>query len=274
MTAEYIDAEVIEESGTPIPDAPVTDTASDGLARVVCPECDREFTAKTEFAARGSLGRHQKSTHGPGATGGGTGSRRKSGRPPAREDQAVPIQVMKNIADEIPGGKGAPSEKDLTKAFARGIGTISVLAASFAAETDPTITTEEDRDAVTDYLSLAPEAASEIAYPFAKAFGKSRLNKRYGRALVDNIDLVSAGAEIVNYAVRWRRYLGERRRREAQLAGVQAAPSNGHVVGTPSAPAPVYYPPPGTGEPAMGGSPRPMQGHVVSPSDLRRTATQ
>lgn len=271
MTSDYIDANVIEDIGTVVPDAPVTDGVGEELFREVCPDCNREFTATTELSARGSLGRHRKSAHGPG----GTGTSSKSGRPPARDDQAVPIKVLKGVADEIPDRKGSPTEKDLTKAFARGIGTISVLAASFAAETDPTIQTEEDRDAVTDYLSLAPEAATEIAYPFAKAFGKSRLNKRYGRALVDNIDLVSAGAEIVNYAVRWRRYMGERRRREAQLAGVQAAPTNGHVIGTNGNAPPVYYPPPGTGEPAVGfPGPPSMQGHVVSGADLRRVQTQ
>lgn len=271
MTTDWIDATVIEETGTPVPDVPVTDGVADGMFHEVCPECTREFTASTELAAKGSLGRHRKSAHGPG----GIGSSSKSGRPPARDDQAVPIKVLKGVADEIPDRKGSPTEKDLTKAFARGIGTISVLAASFAAETDPTIQTEEDRDAVTDYLSLAPEAATEIAYPFAKAFGKSRLNKRYGRALVDNIDLVSAGAEIVNYAVRWRRYMGERRRREAQFAGVQAAPTNGHVIGTNGNAPPVYYPPPGTGEPAVGfPGPPSMQGHVVSGADLRRVQTQ
>lgn len=272
MTTEYIDAVVIDDE----PGVRSTDAVEDLAYTEACPECDRTFTAKTELAAKGALGRHRKKEHGPG----GPGSSGPKGRPPVREDQAVPIQVLKTAANEIPDKRSAPSVADLNKAFGRGFYTLSTLAASYAAETDPTVTTEADRDAVADYLSLSPEAANEVAYPFAKAFGKSRLNKKYGRGIVDNIDLVSAGAELVNLGIRWRRYMTERNRRVDLLHQPQAPvpgspPTNGHVAGTNgnAPPVPVYYPAPGTGEPATGFTgPRPMQGHVVSAEEVRRRA--
>lgn len=253
------------------------DARMDSPYTEICPECGHEVAHAQRNTAKMMLGKHRRSAHGVEGqwSRSGKAGRRRSGRPPVRDEQSVPVRVLKTAAEEIPDRKTAPSVADLNKALARGFGTLSVLAASYAAETDRTITTEVDRDAVVDYLSLSPEAANEVAYPFAKAFGKSRLNKKYGRAIVDNIDLVSAGAELVNLGIRWRRYLNERERRTRVLDNAPPpSATNGNVAG-PVVPPTTFYPPPGSGEFATGGASQPpMTGHVVSGAEVQRMRGQ
>lgn len=236
------------------------------MASVTCPECGDVISHVDAKVLPRMLGLHRKRAH--GIAGSSPKKRPRGGRPPIREEQPAPVRVAKAMAEEIsPTATTAPSVADLTKALARGIGTLSTLGAAYAAETDPTISTEEDRDAVTDYLSLSPDAAKEIAYPFARVFGRTKLNKRYGRTVVDNIDVVSAGAELVQYAVRWRRYLGERRRRQGLTP--PAPEPRGEVVR--SAPVVTTFPTPGTGEMAMTSMSVPaMNGHVVDAAEAAR----
>lgn len=147
--------------------------------------------------------------------------------------------VVRDALQEIPDkSTKPPTIPELTSALTRFVGTVSVAEASYFAETDPTVGTEEDRDAIVDYLRLSPADAREVAYPFARAFGRTKLNARYGRALVDNVDAGSAAAALFQLGVRHRRYFRERRRRE-QDAGLR-----------PYAPPQVVAPPPGAGAPA------------------------
>lgn len=237
-------------------------TAAIGMHSVQCPDCEKVISHADATYLPRMLGLHRKRTHGVAGK-----ARSRAGRPPIREEQPAPVKVAKAMAEEIsPTSTAAPTATELTKAFARGIGTLSTLGAAYAAETDPTITSEADRDAVTDYLSLSPDAAKEIAYPFARVFGRTKLNKKYGRSVVDNIDVVSAGAELVQYAVRWRRYLGERKRRQGLPA---AAPEiKGDVV--EHAPV-VTYPAQGSGEMAVSTAPPgAFNGHVVDAAEARR----
>ena len=237
-----------------------------------CPECGQIISHIHARVAKMLLGKHRRQAHGVEGTGHSSKrSRPRSGRPPVREEQPAAVRVAKAIADELPDKKTPPGAADLTKALGKGLGTISTLAASWAAETDPTVSSEQDLDAITDYLSLSPEGAKEIAYPFAKYFAKSKLNKRYGQSLVENIDVISAAAELFDYGRRWRRYMTERRRREeARTTRAPQGPVTGDVSG-PIAATPVHFPTPGTGEMATGmvGVPA-TNGHVVDASEVRR----
>ena len=237
-----------------------------------CPECGQIVGHVHARVAKMLLGKHRRQAHGVEGTGhAAKRSRSRSARPPVREEQPAAVRVAKAIADELPDKKTPPGAADLTKAFGKGLGTISTLAASWAAETDPTVSSEQDLDAITDYLSLSPEASKEIAYPFAKYFAKSRLNKRYGATIVENVDIVSAAAELFDYARRWRRYMTERRRREdARAPKAPQGPVTGDVSG-PVAAAPIHFPTPGTGEMATGMAVAPpSNGHVVDASEVRR----
>ena len=245
-------------------------TGAIDLHTVECPECGTAIAHVHPNVARMMLGKHRVREHGAAAKTAPKGKRR-SGRPPVREEQPAAVRVAKTIADELPDKKTPPSSADLTKAFGKGLGALSTMAASWAAESDPTVTSETDLDAITDYLSLSPEAAKEIAYPFAKFFAKSKLNRRFGPTIVENVDMVSAAAELIEYAHHWRRYLAERRRREeAQANRPQGTP--GPVAGNVVREAPVVnFPPPGTGEMATGPVGVPvMNGHVVDANEVRR----
>ena len=241
------------------------------LQTVECPECGTGFSHHNGQVARMMLGKHRVREHGAAAKTAPKGKRR-SGRPPVREEQPAAVRVAKTIADELPEGKKTPpSAADLTKAFGKGLGALSTVAASWAAESDPTVTSEQDLDAITDYLSLSPEASREIAYPFAKFFAKSKLNRRFGPTIVENVDMVSAAAELIEYAHHWRRYLAERRRREEAQANRRLDRTPGPVTGHVVREAPVTYPPPGTGEMATGPVTVPMMnGHVVDANEVRR----
>lgn len=181
------------------------------------PDCDFTVTGpdKGPGSAPWRLGTHKARKHGY----------RKPGRPakPPSTPRGDPdggrvVDVIRDAAAEV-GDKSdkPPTIPELTNALTRFVGTVSVAEASYLAETDPTVSTEEDRDALVNYLRLSPTDAREVAYPFARAFGRTKLNARYGRALVDNIDAGSAAAALFQLGVRHRRYFRERRRREVEM---------------------------------------------------------
>ncbi|MDA8311445.1 MAG: hypothetical protein M0Z46_12700 [Actinomycetota bacterium] len=248
---------------------PVSDPID--LHTVECPECGTTISHLQANVAKMLLGKHRSREHGVAGKS-APKAKRKGARPPVREDQPAPIRVAKTIADELPEGKKTPpNAADLTKAFGKGLGALSTMAASWAAESDPTVTSETDLDAITDYLSLSPEASREIAYPFAKFFAKSKLNKRMGSTIVENVDMVSAAAELIEYAHHWRRYLAERRRREEAQANARPQTTPGPQAGNVVRDAPVNWPAPGTGEMATGPVTVPsMNGHVVDANEVRR----
>lgn len=187
-----------------------------------CPEDGCTYVATGPAKGPGSvgfkIGTHRSSVHGyrnPNP------KRKRTGKPaplPGEEDsKPVLLKLVESATGEIDTrSKRAPTEEELTKAGARFIGTLSVGAASYMAESDPTMAGEADRDALTDYLSLTPAEARDIAYPFARAMSRSKLNAKYGRSAVDNIDVASAMVELAMVGVRWRRYIRERDRRIQQ----------------------------------------------------------
>lgn len=246
---------------------------------LTCPEptCDKgpnggpwQITAPAQGSgsAGWKLGTHRSRAHGyrsPGRVG------RPPKQAPGRGDPAGTglVDVVRDSVAEISDKSTKPPTTDeLTKALTRFVGTISTAEASYLAETDPTIQSEEDRDALVEYLRLSASDAREVAYPFARVVGRSKLNARYGRAIVDNVDAGSAAAAVFQLAVRHRRYFRERRRREVELGLRGPAQLTAPI---PSAAAPAPYvpaagPAPGEGFAPPGGTTAPgeMRGIVAS----------
>jgi hypothetical protein len=112
-----------------------------------------------------------------------------------------------------------PSISELNKAFGRLVSTSTLAAASYFAESDERLKTEDQIDAVVSDLTLSNTEAAQVTYPLARAFGRSSLNKRAGRELVDNVEIGESAAVLVTVALRWRRYL-RGRATAAQVAAI------------------------------------------------------
>jgi hypothetical protein len=187
---------------------------------LICPECSAEFPSPLK------LGYHRRVAHGVQGKG---KNRRKS------EPRPVLVEALKGMADEAAAGsgrKGPPASEELTKALARGIGTLSMAAAIYAVETDRRLDTDELKEQNVNYLSLTPRAAHDLAEPLGSALYRSPLNKKYGRAIVDNIDVIGSLAELTIITLHWRRYFAERREWERSM---RVEPTPGEI---PVAPAP------------------------------------
>lgn len=180
------------------------------MSEITCPECGQSFGGSV---ARLNLGKHRKKEHPeswqPSA----------AGKASARRHSAV-VEVVSEMAEEAGKGraKGAPTEDQLTRAFGRGLGMVSIAVASYAVETDPRQPmTPDQEEQLTDYLALSPEGARDLMAPIGRMFHRTSLNRRYGRQIVDNVDVVSSVAELATFALRWRRYFRERSIWEAQV---------------------------------------------------------
>jgi hypothetical protein len=183
---------------------------------VACETCAANGITKTytgnrggRSSATGKLALHMANVHGyrnPDAK----GKRRAAARTEIDDDAHPALAVVRGIADEIGTGKGAPSRDELSTALGRGLGVLSLSVASWAAETDPRPLTDEQRDAVTAELTLAKGPARDIMDPFARALSGTNLNKKYGRTIVENVDLAAAISELGKVGIRWRRYFRAR----------------------------------------------------------------
>lgn len=241
----------------------------DGDVDVIEKPCDEPgctFVAIGPSAGRGSasflLGSHKYRAHQI------AGGKRK-GAPSEEDHQRRPIlSAVRDVAADI-GGKGPPSADDLTKALGRGVGLATVGVASYAVETDPTIPEgpegEARRDALVDELSLSPKGAQELMAPIARMMAPTRINKRYGRTIVENVDAVGAVAELVTLGLHWRRYFRNRRYLQTGMTGTidvastVVSPPTVVMAATPAGGPPVTPP----GPPPMTSSP-PQEGRVVS----------
>jgi hypothetical protein len=231
---------------------------------LTCPEADCDVTVTGPATGSGSaawkMGTHRARKHNyrnPAKVG---RPKKPPSTPRGRDDGASVTDVIRDAAAEVSDkSTKPPTIPELTSALSRFVGTVSVAEASYFAETDGTITTEEDRDAVVDYLRLSPTDAREVAYPFARAFGRTRLNARYGRALVDNIDAGSAAAALFQLGVKHRRYFRERRRRE-ELLGLRPQPPQLVAPAPAAAPGP---PQPAQAQPPAPPFPAPATGEHV-----------
>lgn len=268
-----------------------------------CPDCEETVTGpqKGPNSAPFRLAGHRVRAHGyrnPDA---------KSKGPRQRGVESVPTAVIRSIGEAAKPTSGRkvtapPTEGDLSRGLGRGVQILTIVAASYAAETDESLRTEEARDQLVRELSLSPGAATDVMDPIAHALAPTSLNKRYGRQVIDNIDALASVGELVKLGFRWRRYFRIREAAAAAAAGqgqymapgesgaragfadpprVQAdapAPAQQSEPAAPPAPAP---PPaaaaPGPAIPDVGaqayridGTPMaPMQGRLMTPETLR-----
>lgn len=242
-----------------------------------CDLCEDTVTGpeRGTGSAAWKLGTHKYQAHGirnPNA------KKPKKGDKPARPaDQPVGVSVIREIGSGIRDGSraGTPSSSDLARGFGRGVYILSVVAASYAAETDETLITETSRDQLVRELSLSVAASEDIMEPIAHAFAPTSINKKYGRTIVDNVDALASLGELGKMAFRWRRYfrMREERRPHTLADGTMVYPPGSPPPGTQPAaaqpaappqqqqqqqPAPQYIPPQGA-QPV----PQPFAGEVA-----------
>lgn len=228
-----------------------------------CPECHNRY--KSKFL----LGGHRRTVH--GVAGSYAGKRGPSASKQRAKARPMLVEVAREAArDAGAGSRGAPSADQLTAAFARGVGTVTYAAASFAVEGDAHLPTDELKEQMINYLSLDGPDAREVCEPLGRAFAKTGMNRRYGRAIVDNVDVAGSVAVLITMGFHWRRYMAARAAND-RAAGGQQAP----VVQTPPQPAqappmtPVEVP-----EPLVPVTPNgaaqvePMQGRVWTKDDV------
>lgn len=232
-----------------------------------CPDCDFVATGnpKGRNSAPFKIGAHRARAHGYKAA----KPSPKRAQPSNRKQNSQPVlSLFDDVAADITGD-GPPTEAQLTKALARGLGTVSVAAASWFAETDMTVTTEDEREEIVDLLCLEKDEATEIMAPIASAIAPTKLNKRYGRAVVKNIDTVGSVAAIASFGLRYARYFRERNRRYDQLASAGIIPARSKVARR--GPAPAQPAGPLATEPIVQ-SPPPQEG-VIWTADMVAAAT-
>ena len=247
------------------------------IVTLACDTCGATVSGKPR--GRGSapflMARHKWNVHREKSS---KPARRRSSEPSDAEFAERPVLAsVRSIAAEVRPGKGAPSETDLANALGRGLGYVSIAVASYAAESDPTIPDgpegERIREWLTDYLSVTPQGARDIMRPIAKSLAPTSLNKKYGRAAVENVDVIASVAELGTLAMHWRKYFRNRRYMTA-AAGVPAPASPAPMApaaaaaDTFTAPAPASSPAP-AGPTVVPGAP--LTGTVITPSMLGRT---
>lgn len=221
----------------------MTDTMDGELVTLHCTEEGCEFSAVGPTTGKGSaswkLGSHRWRAHGIRSDNPKTRAsaqyKRSRDKQPRGADARKPTEddfeerpvlaVVRDSAAEAGAGKhGVPSAEDLTKGLARGLSLSTVGVASWCAETDPTIPFtpdgERQKQALTDYLSLDDHQAREVMAPIARLIQPTRLNKRFGRQMVDNADAAGGIATLAILALHYRQYFRLRRQAEAQLTGV------------------------------------------------------
>lgn len=247
---------------TDMPATPISVEAEPELP-FECPECGNRY--KSKFL----LGGHRRSVH--QIAGSYSGKRGPSSSKQRAKARPMLVEVAREAAkDAGAGGRGVPSADQLTAAFARGLGTVTYAAASFAVEGDKALPTDELKEQMINYLSLSGPDAREACEPLGRAFAKTGLNRRYGRTIVDNVDVAGSVAVLITMGFHWRRYMSARAAYERQQGG---QPPQAPVV--PTAPAPqAPQTPMEVPAPVMPVTPNgaaqvePMQGRVWTKDDV------
>lgn len=176
----------------------------------------------------------------------------------------TPLGVASSVLDDLRADtKRAPTVDELRNALARGSYTISYAAASSMVETDPNLRGAPDnvKEYWTKYLSLSQQASREIASPVARTVGTSKLNKKVGRAVVNNVELANSVAAVVMLGVRWKVYL------ELRKAAIPAAPP---ATPSPQAPPAPRAAPASSSATVPKGAPEPGSGVLIGFEDIAR----
>lgn len=188
---------------------------------VSCPTCGEDFTGPQggKGSANWMLGKHKYAKHRDAAKPRGKGSRAKAGSPTADELEARPVVSLLRAAASEVSGSGSPSGDALAKAGGRALQLVSGAVSSFVVETDPYIADEAEREAIWEALTIDVDTANNVMAPVGKMLAGTSLNAKYGRGVVDNVDVLGSVLELTQLGMRWRRYLSTRSQHAAALAG-------------------------------------------------------
>lgn len=251
--------------GMPPPLTVVTGGADDaGEITLVCSVCGDEITGPEHGRgnAKGKLGIHKWSKHQIRSTPAGKG-RKGRARPDADDYTAAPVtSVLRDAVAEIDRGAGAPTAAALSRAGGRALEIGSSLIALHVVDSDPFIPVDVTGDAMradlVHDLAIDKRTAEGIMRPLGTLLAPTKLNKRYGRGAVENVDVLLAIGELGAIMTRWRRYLsGRSMMRQAQEIGAAAgAPVPAATMAPPlnvNTP-PASPTPAGNGAPPMGPS--------------------
>jgi hypothetical protein len=144
----------------------------------------------------------------------------KAADKPKQSRAAQVVKVVKDIADAAdprPSRK-PPTADEWEKPMARGLVYLSVFYIWW-------LTTDDDGNEIhTDDYTLDDERAELIVPPFARIFSKTAFNRRYGRDIIENFDVLVSVVAIVTYVMDTRVLWSKKRER------AQARASNNNVI--------------------------------------------
>lgn len=252
------------------PTVPLDDAPEPELITLTCGECGHQATgaAKGRNSAAWKLGTHRYVKHGESKR---KGTKAKTDAAAERLGARPVLGVVHDIADAVTTRTGNPTGDDLAAAGGRALMWISLGGASLMVGTDPRIpdTPEGDavRDRIIDELLLPEKVGTNIMRPVGRMVAPTRINKRYGRGAVDNVDVLGSAVDLMEVVRTWSRYMRDRR---AGTSALEAPAGAGGVAG----PGGLYYPPAGY-VPAAADlegitTPPPTTGFVVSAEDIQR----
>ncbi len=180
--------------------------------KLTCTECGREFEGADTGpgGVKARLSRHLKAHE-----------RKANKDADAPPQTAEPPSIQRVIVDSVKSIQspvaGPPTTDELKRALGKTVHGASVLAAIAQVETDPGPLTQEREDAIIDMLSLTPADAQTVVAPIAKIFHKTSLNAKYGRTVVENIDVLDSVAILFTMMRHWKTYRNERQQRAQAL---------------------------------------------------------
>lgn len=240
-----------------------------------CDICGEDITgtAAGRSSAKFKLGTHRWVKHGLKSDKKKARAGAKSVDPEGYIEQPISTG-LRDIAESIGDNRRVPTANDLAKGLGKGLAMTTTAAAVYAVETDQAIPEgaqgQEQRNFLVGYLSLKERAAADVMMPIARMIAPTGLNKKYGRQIVDNVDVVASFSELGAMAMHWRNYL---RARAIMNRPPEAAPpatlGGGNVAaGAPLFAVPDIAPPPVNAEGGYNGgatSPPPMSGVLYVP---------
>lgn len=185
---------------------------------LTCPECGDTVTGKPAGAGSASwrLGLHRRNKHNVQGAGKKKG-RPKSGAPSEHDFAAHPItSTIRDIASEI-GGTGTPTVDQLTAGLGRGAALLTFTGAALVVESDRGID-HDKKSTVIDYLSIGEDDAKALMHPIARILAPTKINAKYGRQVIENVDVIGAFGALVQCGMHWREYLDMRREGNRLLA--------------------------------------------------------
>lgn len=181
-----------------------------GDITLICDVCGEEFEgpAGGRNSASFALGRHRRAKHRESTKSGGK-SKRRTVTATAEDHEAHPItSSLRDIGAAMGESRGVPTADQLAEGMGRGLQIATIVAAKLLVETDPNIgpADEETKEMLTKYLSLDRRSARGVMGPIARVAAPTSINKKYGRKIVDNIDVLASFGELGTLAMHYRSY--------------------------------------------------------------------